>query len=265
MAVLAAIAIFFTANYVTWAQNTADKHTYTILTAALDRYKTEGGGVKGLTQNATIGRVIAQLQTPRTWAGFSHQFLSSAVTYSGRSIGETGSGAQYHFSQFGSYNDKSGDGSGRTGGGVVAPINVIVNGGFETGDFASWSSSDADGDCEVYNSSVPPYPHAGSCFCEVAASPGGDYTTDWIQQTITVPPASHLGFWVITGAFLNGTSMNVTFKGTQIYSTTTTMAAWTYISVDMSTYAGQTGNLRISANGSYSSTAVISLDDITLQ
>ena len=100
IAVIAALivgALYFTGGYVTWAKNTSDHQTYTVLNDALDRYKTQGGGLSGLTYDATIDRVIAQMQSQATWVpGMSHQFLDSSVTYHGRSIGETGTGTLNH-------------------------------------------------------------------------------------------------------------------------------------------------------------------------
>jgi hypothetical protein len=73
------------------------------------------------------------MQTPVNWGGFQHQFLSSSVTYKGRSIGETGTGANYHFSHYNTYSDGSGDASGGTGGGVTAIIGSVTNGGNASG------------------------------------------------------------------------------------------------------------------------------------
>ena len=42
MAVLVVGITAFVANYVTWAKNTSDKQTYTVLNDALGRYKCEG-------------------------------------------------------------------------------------------------------------------------------------------------------------------------------------------------------------------------------
>lgn len=131
-AMIVACMVFFVASYVQWAQNTADKHTYEVLNDSLTRYKTQGGGVSGLTQDATIGRILAQMQTSVAWGNTNHQFLAPSVTYRGRSIGETGIGARYHFSRFNTYSDGSGDSSNGTGG-AGSGICYMANGGASSG------------------------------------------------------------------------------------------------------------------------------------
>jgi type II secretory pathway pseudopilin PulG len=103
-AVLLAGVMIFVGNYITWAKNTADKQTYTVLNDALNRYKGEGGSVNALTVGAPIADVLAAMKTPCTLAGnMSHQFLDSAWTYPARSIQAMGNGEQYQFYQVNTY------------------------------------------------------------------------------------------------------------------------------------------------------------------
>jgi type II secretory pathway pseudopilin PulG len=106
MAVVIAGAVFFTANYVTWAKNTSDKQTYTILNDALTRWKTEGGNVGVLTVGTPVGEVLQYMLTPITLAGNeSHICLRPGSTYPARSIVAAGNYAQYHFAQYNTYSD----------------------------------------------------------------------------------------------------------------------------------------------------------------
>src|SRR5581483_7125032 len=188
VAALIAGVIFFIANYVSWSQNTADKQTYTILNDALTRYKTQGGGVSGLTYDATIDRVLAALQTQTTWVkGQSYQFLDSGVTYHGRSIGETGTGAQYHFSRYNTYYDGSGQQS-NPGGGATAPTFVAVAYGGTTAasspDGVTWTArtlpSSAYWDSVVYGNGTLVAVATGSS--KAATSPDG---ITWTARTLS--------------------------------------------------------------------------------
>jgi type II secretory pathway pseudopilin PulG len=108
MAAVIAGAVFFTANYVTWAKQTSDKQTYTILNDALTRWKTEGGNVCALTVGAPIGNVLRYMQTPITLAGnMSHTCLRPGTTYPARSLLAVGNYAQYHFAQYNTYYDNT--------------------------------------------------------------------------------------------------------------------------------------------------------------
>jgi|GEM_PF-1439534 type II secretory pathway pseudopilin PulG len=106
MAALIAGVVFFVANYVTWAKNTSDKQTYTILNDALTRWKTEGGNVGALTVGTPVGEVLQYMLTPITLAGNeSHICLRPGSTYPARSIVGAGNYAQYHFAQYNTYSD----------------------------------------------------------------------------------------------------------------------------------------------------------------
>ena len=94
------------ANYVTWARNTSDKQTYTILNDALTRWKTEGGNVGVLTVGTPVGEVLRYMLSPITLAGnMSHTCLRPGSTYPAKSIVAAGNHAQYYFAQYNSYND----------------------------------------------------------------------------------------------------------------------------------------------------------------
>jgi prepilin-type N-terminal cleavage/methylation domain-containing protein len=111
IAVLAAITtagLFFVGSYVQSAKQTADKQTLFVLNDALNRYKTQGGGVSGLTSGAPIKNVLARLQLPVNWNGLTHQFLQNGKTYAGRSIDCKGTGNQYRFTRYNTHTEEAG-------------------------------------------------------------------------------------------------------------------------------------------------------------
>lgn len=103
VAALIAVAMFFVGGYVSWAKQTSDQQTLTVLNDALSRYKGEGGDVTALTAGAPVGDVISALQTSVNWAGTNHQFLKTGVTYPARSLSVIGAGQQYVFTGYNSY------------------------------------------------------------------------------------------------------------------------------------------------------------------
>lgn len=111
IAVLAAITtagLFFVGSYVQSAKQNADKQTLFVLNDALNRYKTQGGGVAALTSGAPIKNVLARLQTPVSWNGLTHQVLQTGKTFLGRSIDALGSGSQYRFTRFNTFTTEAG-------------------------------------------------------------------------------------------------------------------------------------------------------------
>jgi prepilin-type N-terminal cleavage/methylation domain-containing protein len=83
-AVLIALAMFFTASYVTWARQTTGKEIYTVLNEELSRYKGNGGNIAALTAGAPIADIFAQLKTPVVPSGMpaslAQQFMNSNYT-----------------------------------------------------------------------------------------------------------------------------------------------------------------------------------------
>ena len=102
-AVLVTVAGFFVVSYVGWAKETADKQTLAVLNDALTRYKTEGGDITALTQNAPISHVLTKMASTISWAGMSHNVMQSGVTYPARSLTAIGNGANYQFTKYNTY------------------------------------------------------------------------------------------------------------------------------------------------------------------
>jgi prepilin-type N-terminal cleavage/methylation domain-containing protein len=129
MAVLATMAVFFTASYMTWAKKESDHQTLVVLNDALTRYKCEGGGVTSLTHGANIGRVLGNLQSAITFANHGHVVLQAGVTYPSRSLSELGDLGQYHFTRYNTYalSDYTSGGSG--GSAYGAGVGYMANDG----------------------------------------------------------------------------------------------------------------------------------------
>jgi len=115
IAVLVTVAVFAFTSIATWAHQTSDRQTLTILNDALNRYKCEGGSLTALTSGAPIDDVTALMCSPINWGGMTHYVMQSGVTYHGRSIDSIGNGVSYHFSRFNTYQDGETGGSSPTG------------------------------------------------------------------------------------------------------------------------------------------------------
>lgn len=183
IAALIVVSLFFVVGVVSWTQSTMDQHTYTVLNDALGRYKTEGGGVSGLTAGASVNRVLSQMQTAVTWGGMGHQFLETGITYHGGLIGATGTGAQYHFSRYNTYSDGSGQGNSTSGGSW--PAFVAIN--YVSGANSAYSS---DGIHWLAGGALPPQPnwqaiaYGNGKFVAISTIPSASaYSTDGINWT----------------------------------------------------------------------------------
>lgn len=98
------LAVEFVPALMSWAQQTSDKQTLTILNDALTRYKTEGGSIAALTAGAPIGDVLAAMQQPLTRGGMTHNVMQTGQTYPSSYSNAGGSGSSYIFWRFNSYN-----------------------------------------------------------------------------------------------------------------------------------------------------------------
>jgi len=257
IAALTAAVMFFTVSYVQWSKTISDQRTLLVLNDALNRYKTEGGGVAGLTANATLSRILTALQSTITYGNHGHNVMQAGVTFRGKSIGSTGTGAQYHFSRFNSYADGSGDATNGTGGGVAAPSNAVANGGFETGDLSGWTT---DGQESIVTSPICPV-HSGTHACALGT---GGYAH--FSQTVTVPTGATLKSYIFA-AGADYPAIKINFKGITVYNGFGYgMGSYAPISVNMSAYAGQSGTLDFIIDDSQGdSTTGFYFDDITLQ
>jgi prepilin-type N-terminal cleavage/methylation domain-containing protein len=96
-------ALVSVGSIASWAQQTADRQTLTLLNDALTRYKCGGGTLSALTQNAPIGHVLTKMATTINWCGMNHMVMQKGVTYPARSLTAIGTGATYQFTKFNSY------------------------------------------------------------------------------------------------------------------------------------------------------------------
>ena len=121
---------------------------------------------------------------------------------------------------------------------------LIINGGFETGDLTGWTDS-ATNSGYVQISALALYRHTGSYGCILIsdAAYNGEEETVQITQDIDISGYGSLNFW-FKSIFMNGAPAGVSnyFKvfldGTEIYEETTQKTSWTYVSIDVSAYSG---------------------------
>jgi hypothetical protein len=141
---------------------------------------------------------------------------------------------------------------------VVVDTNLIVNPGFETGNFAGWTTQAAASGSSFAVSGVA---HTGAFGMYFA---GVDYQYDQVAQAIaTLPGRSYLlQFWV-NNISPNGDSLRVWWEGNLIYEATPlglSINQWTQLSfVVVST--GSSSELRF---GGYDYPSSFSVDDFTL-
>jgi len=108
LAALVTAGVMFTSGYVTWAKQSADQQTLTVLNDALVHYKTQGGGVSGFTSGAPMGNVLGRMQQPINWGESVHQVLQTGKTFFARSLYAKGSGTTYRFTAYNNYTAETG-------------------------------------------------------------------------------------------------------------------------------------------------------------
>ena len=183
LAALTTVATFYVQQYIIFAHTNSDKQTLTVLNDTLTRYKTQGGGTSGLTYASQISGVLSRMQHAITWGGMGHLVMQSGVTYPGRSIAATGTGAQYHFTRFNTYSETdyaSGDEAGNT-----PPYYPYGQGvGYET------NGGNASGHSVLVGSS-------SGWFAVKDASGNITYAASWYADDIG--PTASLTFWSCAG------------------------------------------------------------------
>ena len=152
-----------------------------------------------------------------------------------------------------------------------AATNVVANPGFETGSLSSWSSCGTVNDPAVSKGQV----HSGSysALIGTTAKPEIDGTAG-LCQTVTVPAAATLSFWVYEGttdtiAYVDQEADILSTSGAQIaqlYSEAKSTSGWVQKTFSLSAYAGQTVELYFGVKGNgYAKDDVYEyLDDVSL-
>ena len=149
--------------------------------------------------------------------------------------------------------------------------NVIANPGFETGTISSWTSCGSASGPAASTAKV----HAGSSSALIGAPAKPEVNgTKALCQTVAVPAAAALTFWVYEGtndtiAYVDQEADVYTASGTKLAtldSEAKSTGAWVQKSFDMSAYAGQTVKLFFGVKGNgYASDYVYEyLDDVAL-
>jgi len=115
------------------------------------------------------------------------------------------------------------------GQGVYNGINIVSNGGFETGDFSGWTLLENDGSVFVddgYNLGNPP--HSGN----YVANFGTEGALDYISQTLTTTPGTTylLSFWLDSPDGATPNELQVSWDGNTVFDETDIPAiGWTNI------------------------------------
>ena len=153
----------------------------------------------------------------------------------------------------------------------AAATNVVVNPGFETGSLSPWTSCGSVNDAAVSSAQA----HSGtySALIGTTAKPEVDGTAG-LCQTVTVPAAATLTFWVYEGTtdsitYVDQEADILSTTGSQLaqlYAEAKSTGGWVEKSFSLSAYAGQTVQLYFGVKGNgYSKDYVYEyLDDVSL-
>jgi hypothetical protein len=148
---------------------------------------------------------------------------------------------------------------------------VVVNPGFETGSLSPWTSCGSVGDAKISTAKT----HSGtdSVLIGTTAKPELDGTAG-VCQTVTVPAAATLTFWVYEGTtdtitYVDQEADVLSTSGkqlAQLYSEAKSTGGWVQKTFSMSAYAGQTVELYfgVKGNGFASDYVYEYLDDVSL-
>jgi len=149
--------------------------------------------------------------------------------------------------------------------------NVVVNPGFETGTLSPWTSCGTTSDVSVTTAQV----HSGSDSALIGTTAKPEVNgTAGVCQTVTVPAAATLTFWVYEGTtdsieYVDQEADILSTSGTQLtqlYAEANTTNGWVEKSFSLSSYAGETVQLYFGVKGNgYSKDYVYEyLDDVSL-
>ena len=119
--------------------------------------------------------------------------------------------------------------------------NLIVNGGFETGDFTGWTVAGPDSGETIYCNTAL-IPHSGNCFAAIAD------VGDSISQTVaTTPGVTYaLDFWLIDyGYEMPSQGITVKWNGNIVYTDGYSYLGWEEVNLPNLTATGSSSTLEI--------------------
>jgi hypothetical protein len=149
--------------------------------------------------------------------------------------------------------------------------NVVVNPGFETGSLSPWTSCGSVSGPAISTAQV----HSGTDSALIGSTKTPEVNgTEGLCQTVTVPAAATLTFWVYEGTtdtitYVDQEADILNTSGTQLeqlYSEAKSTGGWVEKTFSLSAYAGQTVELYFGVKGNgYSKDYVYEyLDDVSL-
>jgi hypothetical protein len=154
---------------------------------------------------------------------------------------------------------------------VDASSNTVTNPGFETGSLSPWTSCGSVADTSVSTAQA----HSGSYSALIGTTAKPEVNgTAGVCQTVTVPSAATLTFWVYEGTtdtieYVDQEADILSTSGTQLsqlYAEAKSTGGWVEKTFSLSSYAGETVQLYFGVKGNgYSKDYVYEyLDDVSL-
>ena len=150
---------------------------------------------------------------------------------------------------------------------VMAAPNTPVNGDFEQGRGVGWQESTTSGTDVVWDTVLyPGLPaHSGTWMAFLG---GLASETETITQSVTIAPNTKMDFWywLISVDSCGSSVARVRFNSIVVKSwtlcTTNRTLNWTRMTLDLSAYAGQTGNLQFYVNTTSTNHSSLLIDDV---